>query len=179
MATVRLTLLAPAAVAAALMWSTAREIARDPPDTDRLGLGEAAWRDAQWTLLRALAIAVPRDYGSAARKFESALVAVADALPSWQHRDSMSRMMAVIPPRPFVRKGRAGAVGLVYLYSSLSSDASASPAFLDAEKALLEAGARRGDRPDEVLALIRSDADSRGVQQMISEATDKWRIRSG
>lgn len=159
-------------LAVAILWSTARDIAYDDAQ-QRQDIEKNAWLPQMLTLLRACALGLPRDFGSAARKFQETLTLLVFILPSTSQREQLARLIEVIPPRPFLLKGRAGAIAMLHVYSHALGD---RRTLLEPEAELLKTAP---DVATTVLAQLRLELDAKGLPAAVSEAQRKLEKKNG
>lgn len=131
-----------AIIASTMLANSVMETAADPPDTSRIGFAASRWGSLQWTFMHILALNLPPSFGVAVRNFEAYIYSLQKVLPCKECRDEFKEVLRVIPPRPFLKEGRIGAVAWVYtahcIVSSRVKPAACTVKFLEKERLFLQ-----------------------------------------
>lgn len=170
------------AVTAAILLSAMRDYAQDPSDADRIPFKTTKWGPLVWRALHTMALNLPRDFGSSHRAFERYLKELVHVLPCRTCRREFKLMLNAIHPRPFLRKGRSGAVGLMFVYHTLVTEAvgksSESQPFLKEEAMLLSEYSASTVNGPAILDELKKDIDVRGVSAMMASSISQFRVSS-
>lgn len=157
----------------ALLYSALKEASLDPPEEARTAFKASKWGPHMWISLHIMAMNMPRDFGSATRAFERYLFDLVQLLPCATCRKEFRSVLRVVPPQPFLRKGRVGAVALIYTYHALVSKQKGG-VFLEKEAALMRDYAAPSVDTDLQIRELQHDTLDRGIMAMVFAAGTKW-----
>ena len=160
-------------LATALLYSALKEASTDPPEEARTAFRASKWGPHMWISLHIMALNMPREFGSATKAFERYLYDLVQLLPCAICRNEFRKILTVVPPQPFLRKGRIGAVALMYTYHALVSK-KVKGTFLEQEAVLLREYASPSVDTDLQLNELKHDTLDRGILGMIFSAVGKW-----
>lgn len=142
--------------------------------TDRTAFKPSMWGPQVWRVLHIMALNQPRYAEPDSKHFERYLYQLMEVLPCVTCRLEMAEILKRVPPHTFLQHGRAGAVGLIYVYHTLVSRRlypQAPPAtFLQEEAMLLREYASTADSPETLMKLLIIDLQLKGVNDLIQKA---------
>jgi hypothetical protein len=127
---------------------------RENRDASRLGFSPIAFGPHFWITMHLVALNLPWHYTADANDFEGYLYAVQKVLPCASCRDHFAVLLKQMPPRPYLKKGRAGAVWYMYtIHRIVTESVTGVPyqiPFLVNEKSMIASYAKHADAQAEV-----------------------------
>jgi hypothetical protein len=147
--------------------------------SQRIGFKPALFGPPQWRMLHMNALNLPRSYGSATAKFYRYLFATADVLPCLSCRVDFGNVLRRVPVQAFLKKGRAGAIALMYTLHCIVSDRlgkSLQPIFVEEEELLRKYASNVSETDIQlIMEELRYDHKHLGVDKMVDKVFASYR----
>lgn len=143
----------------------------------RVGFRSQLWGPHLWKFMHILTLNQPRI--SCNEPFEEFMYSLQGVLPCKSCRDEFEAVLKQIPPKKFLKYGRIGCVGYIYLIHGIVSkrlnNSYVRPPFLQEEYNLLRDYVKLGAvNIDEFMQMLHEDAAKHKILERVDKETIKW-----